>query len=105
MTIGQSRHARIWAVIAIVSFCLATFIVLAWAIKANAQAQDDQGYLPPPRYRNVPSPRPEDTPAGPNEYYAEDWIVYDNQHRVMCKDPYVRLDLKTVECVSTEKWR
>jgi hypothetical protein len=99
----DDRRAKWISLAVVVIFCLSVFALLAWI--ASAKAQD---YLPPQRYRNVPEQpqaAPEDNPAGPNEYYAEDWIVYDAQKRVICKDPYIRLDLKVVECTSTEKWR
>jgi hypothetical protein len=94
------RNRRI-AFALIIAFCVFVFVMLWWAVRPHAQ-----DYLPPQRYRQPPQQEaPEDNPAGPNEYYAQDWIVYDTQHRVICKDPYIRLDLKVVECFSSEKWR
>lgn len=44
-------------------------------------------------------------PADPVEYYAEDWIVIDTKGKTVCKDPYIRLDVKIVQCISTEPVR
>lgn len=44
-------------------------------------------------------------PADPVEYYAEDWIVLDTKGKTVCKDPYIRLDVKIVQCISTEPVR
>jgi len=66
-----------------------------------------QGYLPPKRYMQ-PAQRPQQperperpaAEADPLEYYAEDWIVLDAHQQVLCKDPYVRRDVKIIECVA-----
>lgn len=99
-------RARRYAIVAIIVFCVGVLALLAWIAQAKAQ---DNGYLPPQKYYTQ-NPRAgqrpvEEDPAGPLQYYANDWIVYAPDGRVMCKDPYVELDLKVVRCIASEKWR
>lgn len=90
--------------------------------KAQAQTQERPSYLPPPRYTDPRSQR--QRPLNPSqasraraeaeaqraaqtqqEYYAEDWIVVGPDGTVVCKDPYVRLAHKYIECISSEPVR
>lgn len=74
---------------------VATILIVALAIMNSPDAVP-QTYLPP---------RAQPQAEEPMEYYAEDWIVYDTQQRVVCKDPYIRKDVKIIQCVSAEKVR
>lgn len=68
---------------------VATILIVALAIVASPDA--------------VPQQRPED--VEPMEYYAEDWIVYDTKQNVVCRDPYIRKDVKIIQCVSKDPVR
>lgn len=81
----------IWLAIVLFTITAGEFVV------AKARAQ---GYLPP--RHEAPRQQPP-AQADPLEYYAEDWIVLDSRQQTVCKDPYIRRDVKIIQCISDEK--
>lgn len=100
--------ATLKAIVLVVLFCLAVFVLLSafWSSRARAQ---DRGYLPPEKYYTHAQPRAQrPVPADngePDEYYAEDWLVTDARGNTICINPYVRKDVKIVQCVGNDKVR
>jgi hypothetical protein len=107
----EPKRPVLGAIVALAALALIVFVLLQ-GIKMIMSAASAQGYLPPERYRQAqPAEQPHNTPRTqreapePMEYYAEDWIVLDTKGRTVCKDPYIRKDVKIVQCVSDEKVR
>jgi hypothetical protein len=86
----------------IVGFLVGTLLIIL-GIAVFVRKSLAQGYLPPDRY--IEKPAKQRTADEPNEYYAEDWVVLDHVGRTVCINPYIRKDLKIIECVSAEKAR